>query len=231
MGSAIDLAQRLPEPETLRLWLRSLATLDTVLSPEWEYRYFSYDPVWSETEHMASIRNGSGDEANVVFGPSGTYIRMFDHESALSPWRLGGVAPGVVAAVPSVVAEYVTEPSFGEPDGGPAITACVWRLRDDERWSAGVPSDPLLATAEDGAWLLDVVDGEAASYRRFAEDYYEVPVDAAVVAAVLASAPLSREMVTLLNPEAEVDEVLAEVATMGYPVAEPVRTRVHHRRR
>ncbi len=43
---------------------RSLAMLDAIMSPEWEYRYFSFNANWDASlgERMASMRNGSGDE-------------------------------------------------------------------------------------------------------------------------------------------------------------------------
>ncbi len=52
----------LPDIEGLRKLTQSLAMLDAIMSPEWEYRYYSFNSKWDDGEMMASMRNGSGDE-------------------------------------------------------------------------------------------------------------------------------------------------------------------------
>ena len=37
--------------------LKHLALLDAIIEPEWEYRYYSYNSHWSESEEMASLRD------------------------------------------------------------------------------------------------------------------------------------------------------------------------------
>ena len=80
----------------------TIAALDAVLSPEWGYRYFSFDPHWAAGKRMASMRNGSGDVYFVVFSAEGTVARGFDHDSELSPWARddGKVAPGILGSLP-----------------------------------------------------------------------------------------------------------------------------------
>ena len=50
---------------------QSIAVLDAILSPEWEYRFFSFNAAWDSTkrERMASMRDGSGDDYFAVFSP------------------------------------------------------------------------------------------------------------------------------------------------------------------
>jgi len=38
--------ERIPDIETLRRLTKSVAMLDAIICPEWEYRYFSYDSKW-----------------------------------------------------------------------------------------------------------------------------------------------------------------------------------------
>ena len=52
----------LPNIESLRRQMQTLALLDAILEREWEYRYFSFNCRWSNTEQMGSMRNGSGDD-------------------------------------------------------------------------------------------------------------------------------------------------------------------------
>jgi hypothetical protein len=57
-----DVARRLPDIPVVRDRSRSLAMLDAILSPEWEYRYYSFNAAWGPAQELASMRNGSGDD-------------------------------------------------------------------------------------------------------------------------------------------------------------------------
>src|SRR5689334_5634570 len=52
----------LPGVDHLRRLLQSMAMLDAILSPEWEFRYYSFDSKWSPGEQMGSMRDGGGDD-------------------------------------------------------------------------------------------------------------------------------------------------------------------------
>jgi hypothetical protein len=216
--TADDLARALPEISVLRDRCRALATLDAVMSPEWDGRYFSFDARWSPDEEMASMRNGSGDEWSVVFAPAGAFVRGFDHESEMSPYAHDGrVWPGLVEQVPEVFAACVAEPAFSH---GAALmaTVCVWRRAGDDRWHTGDITFPPGADPDGAAWLFqEVLDGTAAGYAGFAEEYYETPVDLGAVSAVLAFEPLTDELVRRLNPEVSLDDLADDLAQIGYP--------------
>ena len=68
-----------PAPNELKRRARDFAMLDAILSPEWEYRYYSFNSQWSEGKEMASIRNGSGDEVFLLFTGGGCILKVFDH--------------------------------------------------------------------------------------------------------------------------------------------------------
>jgi len=163
------LAARLPEIEAVRRWSQSLATLDAILSPKWEYRYFSFDAHWAADEQMASMRSGSGDEYSIVFAPVGAYARGFDHESPMSPYAQSppAVWPGVVDEVPVEFASFVREPAFS--DGlVPRVTACLWRHAADVEWRRGAVTLPGSEADPDGAdWLFEQL-------RRTADDVSRV---------------------------------------------------------
>lgn len=194
--------------------------LDAILSPQWDLRYFSFDPQWGEGSQMASMRNGSGDEYSIVFCPAGAFIRGFDHESDLSPWGFEpmAVVSGLTDGVPAALADQVTEPAF-TAEGVPQVTVCLWREVDAEAWSFGRPRDPELRIHDGGAeWLFGELDGRAATYVNFASEYFEQTIATSDVEDVLANAPLTAELVLRLNPEADPTEILDETERMGYPV-------------
>ena len=52
----------MPDIEKLRRLLQSMAMLEAILLPEWEYRYYSFNARWAEGEQMGSMRDGSGND-------------------------------------------------------------------------------------------------------------------------------------------------------------------------
>ena len=54
MISTRDLSA-MPDLAGFRRLARSVAMLDAILSPEWEFRYYSFNSKWAEGEMMASM--------------------------------------------------------------------------------------------------------------------------------------------------------------------------------
>ncbi|MFD8378324.1 hypothetical protein ACFV2X_07185 [Streptomyces sp. NPDC059679] len=215
-----DIARQLPGIAVLQHHCRSIAMLEAVLSPEWADRYYSFDAHWSETETMASMRNGSGDEYSIVFSAAGAYIRGFAHESPMSPYAGDGPWPGVLDDVPEVFRACVEEPAFSDEDGMPVITTCIWREPGDDGWKTGTIDFPEEATGDpDGAEYLFrlLVDRSAEAFQRWAEDYYEAPVNVRAVRHVLSSRPLTKGMVSALNPEITLTDLAGDITQIGYP--------------
>src|SRR6267142_7208281 len=103
----------IPNVETLKRLCQSLATLDAIISPEWDYRYYSFNSKWAEGEMMASMRNGSGDEYFILFNSQGAIMKGFNHESAMSPWSTEEekLWPGIFEDVPEEFQSFLSEPA------------------------------------------------------------------------------------------------------------------------
>ncbi|GAB3189046.1 hypothetical protein GCM10027259_59170 [Micromonospora palomenae] len=212
--TAHAVAQALPDIATLRDRCRALAMLDAIMSPDWEFRYYSFDSRWGPGEEMASMRNGSGDAYSIVFSPPGAFIRGLDHESPMSPARNDELWPGLVDTVPEVFSAHVNEPAFSYK-GMLSATVCLWRQVDDDRWQAGDIDFPSGDDPDGADGLFEVlVDPTPMGYQRFAEDYYETSVDIEAVSEVLALRPLTEDLVRRLNPDVTMDlvEYLAEIS-------------------
>ncbi|GGR29532.1 hypothetical protein [Deinococcus ruber] len=70
----------LPTPETLERTFQCLAMLDALLSPEWQYRYHSFNTHCSNQERMGTIRDGSGDELFFLFLENGCAFKGYMQE-------------------------------------------------------------------------------------------------------------------------------------------------------
>jgi hypothetical protein len=197
----------LPAISELRRITQSLAMLDAILSPEWEYRYYSFNDAWSASEAMASMRNGSGDDWFLLFSADGAAMKGFAHEFAEGM----ALPKNIQVQVPSDFASFLNEPAFSMDD----VTFCYWRRANDSAWHK-VSGGP----AEDGAdEMLACIAQGPPGYQAWAEAYYEMPVALDAVTAVFAHQPLDRAMLLALNPEAEMDFILGEAHEIGYPVA------------
>jgi hypothetical protein len=154
------------------------------------------------------MRDGSGDFLFIVFTDAGAWIKGFDHESPMSrhPW------PGVLDAVPFEFADCLSEPAFTED-----ATFCLWRLHSDVEWKRGeidFPSDD--PNADGSEALLSPLDGEPETYRAWAEDYYELPVDAAAVRSIFAHMSLTDDIVSVLNPGLTLADLKLDIAEIDY---------------
>ncbi|MFG2819080.1 DUF4240 domain-containing protein [Kitasatospora sp. NPDC048365] len=210
-----DLLPLLPDPAELRLRCRAIALLDAVLdggSPS-----HTYLPGWRDGVDLACMDNGSGDLYAVVFDPAGVFLYGFDHESEATPWREDDRAhwPGLLDGLPDPLSAYPAAPEF-LLDGFFDATVCVWREHGDAEWRCG--SVEFDADGTDGAdWLFELLlDGSPDAYVSYAEDYLEIPVDRAAVAAVLAGAPLTRGTVAALSASADYETVATRARELGY---------------
>jgi hypothetical protein len=220
--TALDMATRLPNIEKLRQRCQAVAMLDAILSPFWDNRYFSYTHDWGGGS-CAQIRNGSGDDCFITFTPAGAFIRGFDHESSMTPWRTDPpqLWPGLVDNVPEAFAESLSEPAFAL-DGVFAATYCLWRQRNDGEWKTG-PIDYAQFDGRpdpDGAdqFLELLTDPTPQSYVDFALAYFEVQIDPRAVAHVYELNPLTEQLVRTLNPEVGLGDIAEDVDTSRYPV-------------
>lgn len=203
---------QLPSIVALRRLTRSLAMLDAILSPEWEYRYYSFNSAWADAELMASMRNGSGDYWFALFCPAGVALHGLAHEAPAfrpdNPW------PGIFDRLPSQFhANFLREPAFTTQHS----TFCLWRLQDDASWSCGPVELPPGDDPDGSAALLAILAGDPQQYVEFARDYHERDVHLDAVNAIYRHQPLTAELVAKLNPEVGLAELNDDVAEIGYP--------------
>lgn len=221
--SVNELIRQLPEISIVRDRSRAMAVLDAIMSPDWESRFYSFDSRWSPTEEMASMRDGCGNDYSIVFSLAGAYARGFDHESPMSPYRATPPVswPGLFDGVPQAFLHHAAEPAFSGQDGMPRATVCFWREEADSQWRAG-NIEALPAGMGDGGsaqWLFDVLaDGRPEAYQQFAEEYYEAAVDIEAVRHVYELRPLTRSVVSALNPDVDLAALDEDLTQIGYPV-------------
>src|SRR5262245_9095330 len=124
-----DAAAQLPPIDVLRKRCKALAMLDAIVGGD----YYSYDRAWGNDE-AASMRNGSGEEYDIVFTDAGVFIRGLYHESSMFTYSDGRLWPGLLSGLPEDFRPQISEPAFCHQDGTLDATFILWRRTADEGW-------------------------------------------------------------------------------------------------
>lgn len=196
MSGLADLAGALPAPARLRRRLRALTVLEACFQTGWPRYGFGTTGAFEQFTY----ENGGGDDYRVFFGDRLTFLRVFDHESPVSPYVNDEVWPGLLDGLP---AELEPLTRLADDEDYPAITLALWH--DGDAWRHGDPEPSDLTD-----WILgplrrftpaDVADHMAAFYSR------EVDEDA--VAALMRGDAVDHALVERINPDADRDHVMS----------------------
>jgi hypothetical protein len=202
--------QDLPDVPALKRLLQSIAMLDAILQPEWQYRYYSFNARWSESETMGSMRDGEGDEFFVLFNAEGAFIKGFVHEAAIAGQNVP--VERFYRGLPPAFEECARQPAFSPEE----LTFCLWRVNSQRSWShSDIPLPD--ADADGSASLLTMLDGSPETYRAWAMEYYERDISLEPVAAVYRHEPLTEALIQALNPEQRLAFLRADIEEIAYP--------------
>ncbi len=187
--------------------------VEAIVCPEWQDRYYSYNRAWGGGEEMASMRNGSGDDWFLLFGPFGAGIKGLAHETKLA--GDAGLLAEARVKVPAAFASFLNEPAFGWD----WMSFCYWRGPDDRAWHRLSHPKADRALLDDGSSeLLALLHEPAAAYVEFAQWYYEVSLPCPSVEAIFRGEPLTTQFVQSINSDLSLAAVSADAAEIGYPV-------------
>ena len=186
-----------PLPELERI-CRGLATLDAILMPEWQDRYYSFNAAWAPSQRMASMRNGEGDDWFIVFTPAGVFLKSFWHE-----YRPPLTPAAIYDGIPAGFEAQRVEPAFSMA----CVTYGGWC--DDRGWTLR----GLLAPMKHE---IEMLAGAPETYQAYAADYFEVDVPLDAVAHVLDGRPLDDVLLARLRPECTLAELADDLTEIGY---------------
>jgi hypothetical protein len=210
-GPSTRLLPQLSDVISLKRLLQSVAMLDAVICPEWEYRYYSFNANWAAGEMMGSMRNGQGDGFFALFNCYGVFIKGFDHESMVASLRLP--SEQFYRDLPHQFAACCGEPAFS-PE---LVTFCMWRLSQEPGWSRAKITLPPSEASDGSAHLLAILDRSPETYLRWATEYYESEMSTQAVVAVYEHRVLTEEIVAALNPKCSLTSLREDIVQIGYP--------------
>jgi hypothetical protein len=204
----------LPDLATIKRRARALAMIEAIVCPEWANRYYSYNSKWGQDLEMSSMRNGSGDDWFLLFGPFGAGIKGLAHESPIA-----GDSALLLAArtsIPENFRSFLTEPAFNWD----WMSFCYWLGKNDNSWTRAVHPDPEKAEVDDGSdEFLALLHQPARAYVEFTEWYYELSIPEASVEEIYRCTPLTNSLVQSINPELSLSSVASDALEIGYPLS------------
>ncbi|GGG60117.1 hypothetical protein [Paenibacillus radicis (ex Gao et al. 2016)] len=206
-----NVLERLPEPIILKRLMRIQAALNIILCQDEWLRYHSFVPEWDEGVGMAKIDNGAGDHLLILFSSAGCIIKGFDHESELSPYAQDEhkVWQGIYDDAPKELLSLLNDDAIEQDD----VTFCIWRETSDTNWHKGKVEVP--EGASDGTdFLIGCIFHTPEDFAEFAKGYFELSLSLDIVAKIYDDAPITAEMIKLLNPDCDVKEVLQELKSL-----------------
>jgi hypothetical protein len=204
----------LPDIQNLMHLMQSLAVLDAIVSPEWEYRYYSFNSKWAKNEAMASMRNGCGDEFFILFNASGCIIKGFDHESQMNLFgeKPSRIWPGILESVPEVFSSFLQEPAFEIQ----VTTFCLWKTKASQRWECGEINYPSGDDPDGSENLLYILDGDPETYKDFAESSWERKFNIEAIAHIYEQQELTQAVISELNPDLSLENLAKDLDEIGY---------------
>jgi hypothetical protein len=193
--------------------------LDAIWSPTGD-RDHRFADRWRPNQGLAYWDDISGDLYYIRFDDVGAIIKGHAHESAMwaSIVESGRPYPGVLEGIPEEFVDFRPEPPWAIEDFGGFTTFCIWRRYTDPAWQVGpveLPPDPYADGSSD---LLRLLDGDADSYRAWAEDYYDRPVARWAVEHIYAHLPIDEEVVRALNPQLSLMDLADDASDIGCPM-------------
>ena len=215
MASTLDeLARTLPGPHELRDRLRALAVLDAICGTR--HLTYSFTASFSEGVALGRYDNGAGDYYFVFFDGDQIFVRVFDHESDLSPYANDGLWPGLVDGLPARLQQYVQMEKLGDEDYA-LITLAIWH--DGTGWKHGTPAPIDGVEPKPTDWpLSQVIAWSADAVATDRGRYWSRSLSAAAIAPILELRPLTRGIAESINPDVDWPFVERIAAYVGLPL-------------
>lgn len=198
----------LPDRISLQAICRAIATLDAIISPDWESRFYSYNAKWSAREEFFAMQNGEGDQLLVLFREDGCVINGFAPKAPLQEKRK------LTRDLPFIFHEFI----LGEPVRSIGTSFCLWTT-EPKNWQVGLIED----YEDHSARLLEILDGNPQTYVDWATVYYEaedqensIPLE--VVTGIYEGQVLTKTMVlAIVDKVDDWGELQNDLKEIGYP--------------
>jgi len=180
--------------------LKSLAMIDAILCPEWEYRYFSFNCSWDNNEEMASMRDGEGNEYFILFKNGNIIGKVFEKSSPLTEIERNEL----FQKIPKILNFFLEEKAFSLQD----TTLIFWKIKEDKELV-------YLPLNKELSYLGFLYTPEV--YINWAKKYYEINFDEKTIEELFNYMPLTEERIKKLNKTLTFSDLEEDIQKISYP--------------
>jgi hypothetical protein len=180
---------------------KAISVLDAIISPEWEYRYYSFNSKWSKDESMASMRDGQGNCWFLLITEKGMILsgHIKGQKSELN----------LQEGVPNLfIDNFWNEPAFMNDEAN----FIAWKLDTDKCWSFKYGTDNTIGVQN----IINLLRGNPEDYKEFAQEYYEKELDIKIVKQIYTGEKITIDMLQDLNNEITLNEIENDLREIGY---------------
>lgn len=192
----------LPNIEEVINISKSLATIEAILMPRWEFRYFSFNQNWDDNQYMASLRDGEGSHYYIFFNIENNVTdclgKIYDKESLTS-----NIQKNIKKCEYFKI--FLDEVAF-END----YATLYFHFNHLENAWESIPF-------ENNVPFLGVFKYREEAYLPWAEQYYEMDIDKDTIRDIFEFKPLTQKMVSKLNKKMIIEDILEDLNEIGYP--------------
>ena len=180
--------KKLPSKDTLKNICKAISVLDAILCAEWEYRYYSYNSKWGEDEELCEMQNMEDQRLLILFKKKGCIINGIHNGYEDANKNL------LTKGLPEIYREFI----FDEPIVSYGTSFCIW-TNESGKWQYNETDK-----ADGKEELLHIFDGNPATYKQWAEEYFEVEdIPLSIIEQIYRGETLTKNMVLVVNPKIE----------------------------
>ena len=186
----------------LKNTLKSIALLDAIICPEWEYRYFSYDSKWSDDEEMASMRDGQGNTWFLVFKNDSLFYKCISKEDGILDEY-----EEIKKQIPRKYDFFINESAFHID-----IASSIWIFDQGEWMNYG--KEVISHIIDLGA----IRNWDSSKYKEWADSYYEKNFNLESIDYIFAN-HLNDEIIKDLNSDlSSIKDIESDLKEINYKI-------------
>lgn len=184
--------------DSLKNISKKIALIEAVIEPEWEYRYYSYNSKWSDSEEMASMRDGSGNYYFILFSGSQCFIKVIDKMQNFKDEAMRTLDAMDIDSQKSISA-FLNEPAFYTDE----LSYLYWNTNGT--WNS--------IEMNEHSWL-NILHDPVPEYIRFAKNYYDKTIPKKTVSTVI-NEEVSLSYLVKLNPDIDINSLKTDIDEIG----------------
>ena len=184
--------------ENIKNTLKSIAILDAIISPEWESRYFSYNSKWSDSEEMASMRDGSGNEWFLWLHDNVMAWKFLDHELGIEK-----NIESIISQFPAQFDSFINEKAFSIKE-----SSCLWYFMDNRWHEFGLENKSIHEAIKTFTWAPK-------DYKKWADSYYENEFNIDAISSIFNN-QMNGKIIAQLNEKMSFEELQNDIEEIDF---------------